>query len=79
MAMDEFSVVMRARELVRMVNSTSIPAPIEAYAEQVGAVLRVRMDLDENEPGWSFENKGKKYICVNESDSRERQRVHGLS
>ena len=74
MTMDEFSVVMRARKLVRTVNSTSIPASVEAYAEQVGAVVRVQMDLDENEPGWSFEIKGKKYICVNGNDSRERQR-----
>ena len=77
--MDEFSVVMRARELVRRVNSTSIPAPVEAYAERVGAVLRVRMDLDENEPGWSFENKGKKYICVNGKRQPRAPKVHDLS
>lgn len=74
MAMDEFSVVMEARKLVRMVNPTAIPAPVEAYVERVGAVLNIDMSLDDNEPGWSFENKGKKYICVNGKDSHERRR-----
>jgi len=74
MAMDEFSVVMEARKLVRMVNPTAIPAPVEAYVERVGAVLNIDMSLGENEPGWSFENKGKKYICVNGKDSPERRR-----
>lgn len=76
MAMDEFSVVMEARRLVRMVNPTAIPAPVEAYVERVGAVLSVDMSLEDNEPGWSFENEknGKKYICVNGKDSPERRR-----
>jgi hypothetical protein len=74
MALDEFSVVMRARELVRLVNPTAIPAPVEAYVERMGAVLRVRDDLNDNEPGWSFPHNGKQYICVNSKDSQERQR-----
>ena len=74
MAMDEFSVTMKARELVRIVNSDSIPAPVEQYLEHVGAILRVQTDLDENEPGWSFKNNGTSYICVNGKDRRERQR-----
>ncbi len=74
MALDEFSVVMKARELVRMTNPTVIPVPVEAYVERVGAVLKIDKTLTENEPGWSFENKGKKYICVNGNDIPERQR-----
>src|ERR1017187_4291055 len=65
---------MKARELVRMVHPTAIPAPVEAYVDRVSAILKIDMSLDENEPGWSFENKGKKYICLNGKDSQERQR-----
>jgi Zn-dependent peptidase ImmA (M78 family) len=74
MALEEFSVVMKARELVRMTNPTVIPVPVEAYVERVGAVLKIDDSLSENEPGWSFENKNKKYICVNGNDIPERQR-----
>jgi hypothetical protein len=74
MAMDEFSVIMEARKIVRAVNPTAIPAPVEAYVERVGAILKIDMSLADNEPGWSFDHKGKKYICVNGKDSPERQR-----
>lgn len=72
--MKEFDVEMKARELVRMVKPTDIPVPMEAYIERVGAILKVDMELGDNEPGWSFESKGKKYICVNRKDSPKRQR-----
>lgn len=72
--MDEFSAVMKARELVRLVNPTAIPAPVEAYIERAGAVLKIETDLGPDEPGWSFENNGKKCICINGKDSLERQR-----
>jgi hypothetical protein len=71
---DEFSVVLKARELINKVNPTIIPVPIEAYVEHVGAVLRPRQDLEPNEPGWCFESNGKHYICVNAKDREERQR-----
>lgn len=72
--MDELSVVLKARELINKVNPTVIPVPIKAYVEQAGAVLRVQDDLEANEPGFSFENNGKYFICVNKKDSDERQR-----
>ncbi|MGH6875749.1 MAG: ImmA/IrrE family metallo-endopeptidase [Rhizomicrobium sp.] len=72
--MDEFAVVMKARELINKVGPTTIPAPIGSYVEQIGAVLRVRHDLEENEPGFSFENGGEHFICVNGKDSEERQK-----
>lgn len=74
MRMEEFSVVMKARQLVQLVNLATIPAPVEAYVERVGAILRVDMNIDDNEPGWSFKNKNRQYICVNGKDSPERQR-----
>lgn len=72
--MDEFSVVLKARELINKVSPTIIPVLIEAYVEHVGAVLRPRHDLEPDEPGWCFESNGKHYICVNAKDREERQR-----
>jgi hypothetical protein len=74
MALDDFAVMMKARELVRMVHPTAIPSPVEAYVERVGAVLKIDMSLADNEPGYNFPHKDKKYICVNGKDSPERQR-----
>src|SRR6266498_2657513 len=74
MSLDEFTVVLRARELVRRVGSTAIPVSVEDYARHVGAVVRPQSDLSPNEPGWSFSHEGKHYICVNEKDRAERQR-----
>jgi hypothetical protein len=74
MAMDDFSVTMAARRFVQLENPSEIPAPVEAYVKRAGAVLKIDMHLGVDEPGWSFEHKGKKYICVNGTDSPERQR-----
>jgi hypothetical protein len=71
---DEFAAVVKAREFVRKVNPTGIPVPVEAYVEEVGAVLRPQTDLGPDEPGWSLCNGGKHYICVNANDRPERQR-----
>src|SRR5258708_4582516 len=72
--MDEFTVVNRAREFVAKVNPKTIPVSVDAYVAQIGGVLRCQYDLDPDEPGWSFENGGKHYICVNGNDHEERQR-----
>ena len=72
--MDEFGAVLKARELVDKVNPTAIPVPVEAYVKEVEAVLRPQTDLGPDEPGWSFNNNGKHYICVNANDRPERQR-----
>src|SRR5882724_7100081 len=73
--MKEFDVVMKARELVRMVNPTAIPAPLGAYVERVGAVLKFDPSLADNEPGYNLPHpNGKKYIYINSNNSPERQR-----
>lgn len=71
--MDELTVVLKARELINKVGPTTIPVSIKAYVDHVGAVMRVERDLALDEPGWSFENSGKHYICVNGKDSDERR------
>lgn len=71
--MDELTVVLTARELINKVGPTTIPVSIKAYVDHVGAVMRVERDLALDEPGWSFENSGKHYICVNGKDSDERR------
>jgi IrrE N-terminal-like domain len=72
--MDEFGAVLKARELVRNVSPTAIPVAVEAYVANVGPILRYDAELGPDEPGWSFPNSGKHYICVNANDRPERQR-----
>jgi hypothetical protein len=71
---DEFTVVNRAREFVSKVNPKAIPVSVEAYVTHIGGILRRQYDLDPDEPGWSFQNGGKHYVCVNGNDQDERQR-----
>ena len=74
MTPDEVIAVLKARRFVSRVKPTTIPVPIEPYLDAVGATLRRDTDLQVNEPGWSFATNGKRYICVNAADRKERQR-----
>lgn len=74
MALDELSVVLKARELVKKIAPAAVPAPIQAYVNYVGGVLRVEYDLGPDESGCSFASNGKHYICVNANDDEERRR-----
>ena len=74
MAIDEFKAVLKAREFVRKVNPTTIPVPVEMYAREVGAVIRLQNDLGPDEAGYCFQNNGKHFICTNANDKPERQR-----
>ena len=74
MGMDEFQVVLKARELVRRVKPTAIPVPVELYAQEVGAVIRPQDDMEADEAGYCFESNGKRFICTNAKDRPERQR-----
>lgn len=71
--MDEISVVLEARKFVNKVDPRSVPVPIQAYVHHIGAVVHRQTELELDEPGWSFNNSGKHYICVNSKDSSERQ------
>lgn len=72
--MDEFQAVLKARELVRKVDPSAIPVPVEPYAEEVGAVIRPQNDMEPDEAGYCFESNGKRFICTNAKDRPERQR-----
>lgn len=72
--MDESTAEFRARQLVAAVKPALLPVSVDAYAAHVGAVIRPQRDLGPDEPGWSFENNGKHFICVNANDLPERQR-----
>lgn len=71
---NESTAEFRARQLVAAVKPSAIPVSVEAYASHVGAVVRRDPDLRADEPGFSFQNKGKHYICINQNDLPERQR-----
>lgn len=71
--MDELTVVLKARKLINKVGPATIPVSIKAYAEHVGAVLRVEHDLGPDEPGYSFQSNGNYYVCINGKDSDERR------
>ncbi len=72
--MDEFSVVLRARKFVREAGPVKIPPSIESYVHHIGGILRHEKDLPDDEPGYSFENNGKHFVCVNKKDSEKRRR-----
>jgi Zn-dependent peptidase ImmA (M78 family) len=72
--MDEFLAVRKARELVKKVNPTTIPVPVELYAQELGAIIRRQTDMGPDEAGACFEINGKRFICTNANDCPERQR-----
>jgi Zn-dependent peptidase ImmA (M78 family) len=72
--MDEFQAVLKARELVRKVNPSIIPVPVELYAKEVGGVIRPQTHMGPDEAGSCFEIGGKRFICTNANDRPERQR-----
>ncbi|MCY4025392.1 MAG: ImmA/IrrE family metallo-endopeptidase [Acidobacteria bacterium] len=75
MALDEFTVVMKARGFVAKAKPSVIPVPLQVYLAEVGAVLRRDEDLGPDEPGWSVKSpSGRYYICVNARDPEQRQR-----
>jgi Zn-dependent peptidase ImmA (M78 family) len=73
-AMDEFQVVLKAREFVRKVKPAAFPVPVESYAREVGAIIRPQTGLGPDEAGYCFRNGGKHFICTNANDRAERQR-----
>ena len=65
--------ISRARAFVREINSTAIPAPIQAYLHKVNGNAKCDNTLKPGEGGYSFESKGVFFIRVNGNDRTERQ------
>lgn len=72
--MNEFQAVLKARELVAKVNPATAPAPVEAYADHVGAVIYLEPDMEPGESGCTISRNGKYYIHVNVNHNSERRR-----
>lgn len=73
--MDELSATLKAREFVNKVNPTTIPVPMQSYADQIGATIKQSYDLGDDEDGFSAMKPNGKYgICVNGNQTNERQR-----
>jgi len=73
--MDELTAVLRARGLVSKVAPAGIPVELVAYANEVGARIKVAQDLGADEDGFSMMMPNGAFgICVNGNQSDERQR-----
>ena len=74
--MDEFSAILKARELVREAGIESVPVEIEKYlsVSRVNAVFRVDYNLPDDQAGSSTTISGRRVIFVNAKHSLERQR-----
>lgn len=72
--MDELTVVMKAREFIAQCGPVALPVSVDAYAAQIGGVVKADV-LGESEDAWSFRDpKGKYRICVNCAHNGRRQR-----
>lgn len=72
--MDEFQVILKARQFVRNTGITSIPVDLERFATTANAKIKVANDLAEDESGQTTQFKGKNVIIVNGNHREERQR-----
>lgn len=72
--MDEFTVILKARQFVRDAAITSVPVDIERLAAAANAKIKVRNDMDDDESGQTFPLGGKSIITVNGNHREERQR-----
>src|SRR3712207_5562167 len=76
MALDEPTVIGRARAFVAAAKLTNIPVRVEDYlaSPSVRGVLEVDSELEPEQAGWSIPAKNKHVIGVNARDRLERQR-----
>lgn len=78
--MDEFSAILKARELVAKAKISSVPVAIEKYLElpTVKGVLRADHDLPDDQAGSTTVISGRNCIFVNGRHSPQRQRFTAL-
>lgn len=72
--MDEFTVILKARQFIKNAGISSIPVDIEKYATAAKAKIKISSDLDDNESGQTFPLAGKHIITINGNHRKERQR-----
>ena len=72
--MDEFTVILKARQFIRDAGINSVPVDIDRFASAANAKIKVCDDLDDDESGQTFPFDGKNIIMVNGNHSEERQR-----
>lgn len=72
--MDEFTAILKAREFVKKVNPTSIPVPVELYAQAIGARIDYDTSMAAGEAGCSIPIGSKLVISINDNDRPERKR-----
>ena len=72
--MDEFRVILKARQFIQDAGIDSVPVDIERYAAAANAKIKVLHDLANDESGQTFPLGGKNIITVNGNHREERQR-----
>ena len=74
--MDEFSAVLRARQVIKEAGLDAAPVDVQKYLAlpKVDAILRIEYDLPDDQAGSTTIIKGRHCIFVNGRHSRERQR-----
>ena len=72
--MNEFRVILRAREFVREVGIESVPVDLERLAAAAKAKIKTACDLADDESGQTIQFRGKHVIIVNGNHSEKRQR-----
>lgn len=72
--MDEFTVILKARQFVRDAGIDSIPVDLAQYAEAAKAKIKITRDLADDESGQTFPLGDKHIITVNGNHREERQR-----
>lgn len=75
MGLDEFSVVLKARQFVDDAGAAGVPVHLESYLKAARATSRELADMAADEAGTCFPMSDGSYrICVNANDSIERRR-----
>ena len=76
--MDEFQVILKARQFVRNAGISTAPVEINRLAAAANANVRFVHDLSDDESGQTTQYKGKHIIIVNGNHREERQRFTAL-
>lgn len=76
--MDEFRVILKARQFIRDAEIASAPVDIEHLANSANAKIKIVHDLDDDESGQTTKMKDKHLIIVNGNHRIERQRFTAL-